>query len=179
MRTSETLSYGFDHDQEVKGVNEMPSSALLDHRLNVPSEDTVAQAAEAVGELGRFLRGSPHLSTATVRLRSEDNNATLEIPGDALRLLVDVLAEIANGNAVTVAPVHAELTTQQAADLLNVSRPFLVKLLEDSKIPYRRVGNRRRVLLTDLLTYKRINDVERSTVADQLTAEAQRLGLEY
>ena len=157
----------------------MSSATMLDHHLSVPDEDTSARAAEAVGELGRFLRDSPNLSGATVRLRADDNNATLEIPGDALRLLVDVLAEIANGNAVTVAPVHAELTTQQAADLLNVSRPYLVNLLEDGKIPHRRVGNRRRVLLTDLLTYKRIDDVERSAVADELAAEAQRLGLEY
>ena len=157
----------------------MSSATMLDHHLSVPDEDTSAQAAEAVGELGRFLRDSPNLSGATVRLKADDNNATLEIPGDALRLLVSVLAEIANGNAVTVAPVHAELTTQQAADLLNVSRPYLVNLLEDGKIPHRRVGNRRRILLADLLTYKRIDDVERSAVADELAAEAQRLGLEY
>ena len=78
-----------------------------------------------------------------------------------------------------MAPVHTELTTQQAADLLNVSRPFLVKLIEEQKIPYRRVGNRRRVMPSNLLTYKRIDDAERETTADHLTAEAQRLGLDH
>lgn len=154
-------------------------STVLGHQLSIPDEDVSTQAAEALGVLGRFLRDSPDLSEATVKLKADDNNATLELPGGALRLLVEVLAEIANGNAVTVAPVQAELTTQQAADLLSVSRPFLVGLLEDGKIPHRRVGNRRRVFLSDLLTYKRIDDVERSEIADQLTAEAQRLGLEY
>lgn len=157
----------------------MAPTALLDHKLNVPDEAAVAQAAEAVTALDKFLRDSPDLVGATVRLRADDNNATIEVPGEALRLLVDVLAQIANGNAVTVAPVHAELTTQQAADLLNVSRPYLVKLLEDEKIPHRRVGNRRRVLLADLLAYKRLDDVDRHAVASKLTAEAQRLGLEY
>lgn len=157
----------------------MTSSALLDHKLSVPDEDTAAQAAEAVDILDRFLRERPDAGDATVRLVADGSKTTVEIPREALRLLIDVLAQIANGNAVTVAPVHAELTTQQAADLLNVSRPYLVKLLEERKIPYRRVGNRRRVLLSDLITYKRIDDAERSAIADQLTAEAQRLGLDY
>ncbi len=157
----------------------MASTALLDHQMSVPDQDAVAQAAEAVTTLDRFLRDRPGTAGATVRLRADDTDATLEIPGEALRLLVDVLAQLADGNAVTVAPVYAELTTQQAADLLNVSRPYLVKLLEEEKIPHRRVGNRRRVLLTDLMAYKRLDDVDRHAVASNLTAEAQRLGLEY
>jgi excisionase family DNA binding protein len=155
------------------------SAALLDHHLALPDEATAAQAAQAVDALERFLRQHPDSGATEVSLTGDGTDTTIELPGHALRLLVDILAQIANGNAVTVAPVHAELTTQQAADILNVSRPYLVKLLEDNKIPYRRVGNRRRVLLTDLLTYKRIDDAARRAVADELTAEAQRLGLDY
>ena len=157
----------------------MSPSTVLDNRLKIPDSQTVAQAAEAVDTLERFLRNHPAADALTVKLIGDGTDATITVPGPALSLLVDVLAQIANGNAVTVAPVHAELTTQQAADLLNVSRPYLVKLLEDGAIPYRRVGNRRRVLLADLITYKRIDEAKRSEAADQLTAEAQRLGLDY
>ena len=156
----------------------MPS-ALLDHHLAVPDEASSTQAAEAVDILERFLRQHPDMQGASVTLTTDDSDTTVEIPGPALRLLVDILAQIANGNAVTVAPVHTELTTQQAADILNVSRPYLVKLLEERRLPFRRVGNRRRVLLADLIAYKRIDDAERRAVADELTAEAQRLGLDY
>ena len=155
----------------------MAPNALLDHELNIPDEATVAQAAEAVDVLGRFLRERPETEGLIVKLVADGTDATVTVPGEALRLLVDVLAQIANGNAVTVAPVHAELTTQQAADLLNVSRPYLVKLLEEKEIPHRRVGNRRRVMLCDLIRYKRIDDAERVEAADLLTAEAQCLGL--
>lgn len=155
------------------------SPSLLLHQLAVPDEGTADQAARAVETLERFLRAHPEPPGASVVLHADATRTSLEIPGQALRLLVDVLAEIANGNAVTIAPVHAELTTQQAADLLNVSRPYLVKLLEDHKLPFRKVGNRRRVLLADLLTYKRVDDAERRALADELTVEAQQLGLDY
>ena len=155
----------------------MATAALLEHHLAIPTEAVAAQAAEAVEELERFLRRHPDVAAALVSLAADDDDTTLEIPGHALRLLVDMLAQIANGNAVTVAPVHAELTTQQAADLLNVSRPYVVKLLDDEQIPYRRVGNRRRVLLADLLEYQHRDLAHRRKVADQLTGEAQRLGL--
>lgn len=157
----------------------MPTTALLEHQLAVPDEATAARAAEAVDTLGRFLRHHPGIDTASVSLVADDSSATLEIPGHALRLLVDILTEISNGNGVTVAPVHAELTTQQAADLLNVSRPYLVKLLDERRIPHRRVGNRRRILLADVIDYKHRDDAERRAIADELTAEAQRLRLDY
>ena len=156
----------------------MPHTAILEHQLAVPDEATAAQAAEAVDILERFLGHHPGTAAASVSLVADDNSATLEIPGHALGLLVEILTEIANGNGVTVAPVFAELTTQQAADLLNVSRPYLVKLLDQRRIPHRRVGNRRRILLADIIDYKNRDEAERRAIADELTAEAQRLGLD-
>ena len=109
-----------------------------------------------------------------------DGETQIMVPSFVLRFFVDVLAQVANGSAVTVAPIHAELTTQQAADLLNVSRPYLIKLLdEERKIPFRRVGNRRKILLTDLLDYKCRDDEYRRHVVDELTREAEAAGLEY
>jgi excisionase family DNA binding protein len=101
----------------------------------------------------------------------------IRLPYSILRVLMEVVHEMARGNAVRVMPIHAELTTQQAAELLNVSRPFLVSLLEQGEIKYRKVGTHRRILLEDLLVYKDRRDRERLSALDELAKEDQRLGL--
>jgi len=119
-------------------------------------------------------------SSVRIQLFDEGEEAeTAEVPASAVRLFLHLLTEMSQGNAVTLIPTHAELTTQQAADLLSVSRPYLVKLLDEGKIPCRTVGKYRRVRFDDLMAYKRRDDEARAKVLDQLTAEAQELGMGY
>jgi DNA binding domain, excisionase family len=109
--------------------------------------------------------------------RGDGQEADLVLPEAALPLLLSVLREMGNGKEVAVVATDAEVTTQQAADFLNVSRPYVVKLLEEGKIPFRSVGPRRRVLLEDLLAYKAREEAERHRGLDALVAEAQALGM--
>ncbi len=117
--------------------------------------------------------------TVQVHPEGEGRAVSVTVPREAFDLFLDVLGQMANGNAVTIVPVHAELTTQQAADLLNVSRPHLVSLLDEGKIPYRLVGTHRRVRASDLLEYKQADAAHRKMVLDELTAEAEKHGLGY
>jgi excisionase family DNA binding protein len=144
-----------------------------DSHLHFPTPQAAAQAT-AVLDVLRGARKRVCLLAQRSRERLE-----IELPDEAVELLRAVLAHMAEGNAVQLVPVHAELTTQQAADLLGVSRPFLVRLLEQGAIPHRKVGAHRRVLASDLLQYKEREDRERRDAARELTEEAQKLGLDY
>lgn len=145
----------------------------------LPTPRVAAEAEAALRALSPVGRRRPK-RTVCVRTETDDaDEVSVVVPAEAFEMFLAVLAEMANGNAVTIVPVHAELTTQEAADLLNVSRPHLVKLLDEDKIPHRMVGTHRRVLAADLLAFKRDDDAKRKAAADELVAEAEKLGLGY
>ena len=136
-------------------------------------------ALESSRRLTQLLAAEPKKS---LRVRIEPENEpeeSISIPVTAFRLLNSILTEMAKGNAVTLIPVHAELTTQQAAHLLNVSRPFLIEQLEKAVIPYRMVGTHRRIKFQDLLEYKLTMDRNRLSALEELSAIDQELGLGY
>ena len=143
----------------------------------VPTEEEAGLARASSRQLAAHIGMLQPLQLQLVE--SGQPGETLALPASALRLLLQILTEMAEGNAVTLIPIHAELTTQQAADLLNVSRPFLIGLLEEGKIPYRKVGTHRRVLLKDVLAYKKQIDADRLATLEELQAQAQELGMGY
>lgn len=152
------------------------TTLIADHFETVsPSEADAVLAKESSRRLAARPLGMP----SGLAIRLDDEAEPVIVPAAAVRLLLHLLTEMAQGNAVTLIPTHAELSTQQAADLLNVSRPYLVKLLDDGKIPSRAVGRYRKVRFDDLMAYKQRDDEARAKVLDQLAADAQELGMGY
>jgi excisionase family DNA binding protein len=144
-----------------------------------PTAADAQLARESSRRLTQFLAAKPKKS---LRVRIEPENEpeeSISIPVSALQLLNGILTEMAKGNAVTLIPVHAELTTQQAAQILNVSRPFLIEQLEKGVVPYRKVGTHRRIMFKDLMEYKQTMDRNRLNALEELSAIDQELGHGY
>ncbi len=116
-------------------------------------------------------------SLVRIVIGEAENTRSIEIPFSAFRILKEVLREMAMGNAVTVAPREADLTTQQAADLLGVSRPYLVALLENGKMAFRKVGRHRRVALAELLHYQQTSALQQERALEEMVRLTEDLGL--
>lgn len=142
-----------------------------------PSEHDSRLARESSRRLSPFTKRD--LRVRLAEGDGPDSDQPIELPAAAVELLVHLLAQMAEGNAVTLMPIHAELTTQQAAELLGVSRPFLVKALDGKRLPYRKVGTHRRVLFADLMIFKDKMDARRHEILDELAKQAQELDMGY
>jgi excisionase family DNA binding protein len=143
----------------------MPSAH--DVALAVESSRRLSELAEITGDVQLTLTGEG------------GQTGQIKIPASALRLLFAALSEMSCGNAVSLLPLSAEVTTQQAADILNVSRPYVVGLLEKGEIPFRKVGVQRRVRLQHLLEYKTRSDIDRRAALNELTQLGQDMGVGY
>lgn len=140
----------------------------------LPPEDEIAQAKVASRQLARLMpegRGPLQLVT------DDNRHEMITIPPGALRLLVDILTQLGQGRGVAIIPEKAELTTQEAANYLNVSRPYVVKLVESGKLSARTVGTRRRIAFEDLVRFDEEGRKIRRAALDELTQLDQELGL--
>ncbi len=139
-----------------------------------------AEEALMAKEVSRQLAGSARTNKPLpMQISAKKKSEEILLPASAVQLLMRILNEMAQGNAITIFPQHAELTTQQAADVLSVSRPFLVKLVEQRKLPCKKVGRHRRIRFEDLMECKRKMELDREKALAELAAEAQELDMGY
>ena len=143
-------------------------------RVLPPSESDADLARTAASKIIRFVHKR---QPQTVHLTFADRKESIVLPTGSLAMFNSILEAMAAGHGVMIFPQHAELTTMEAADILNVSRPYLIKLLEAGDIPFHKVGRHRRVRFEDVMQYKEDIDRRRETILDQMVAEAEELGL--
>lgn len=143
----------------------------------LPPERADSKAAlEALRALSSCGPSGKEMVRLQFRSRSGVSRNT-PLPRLAFKLLVEILKQTASGNAVSIVPLRKEVTTREAAEVLNVSRPFVIGLLEKGEIPFRKVGTHRRIPLAALLEYKRKTDAVRDEALDFLAVQAQELKL--
>jgi len=151
-------------------------NALLDKPNTVmPSEQDTKLATESSRILSA-IEATEATNEFRVRL---DGGEVLRLPSAVKTLLMHLLTEMSRGNAVTIIPIHAELTTQEAADFLNVSRPYLIGLLEKGEVKFHMVGTHRRIKFEDLASYKEKKDRKSEEALLELTNQAQELDMGY
>ncbi len=152
----------------------METKIAPDAACGIPSEHDAALADRA----GRALEALEALIEGTRPVSARFGDKTVDLPTPAVRLLREILDRMAHGEGVALTSLHAELTTRQAAELVQVSRTHLVQLLDEGRIPCRMVGSHRRVRAGDILAWRRKTESRRREALDELTARDQELGLQ-
>ena len=120
--------------------------------LRKPTKEEQRTALESYDALASSL---DQLRSEFPEIEIEETEEKIRIPVSALKLLARILKEISQGNPISIVPIATEITTQAAAELLGCSRPHVVKLLEEGKIPFTKVGKHRRIRYEDLAAYKK------------------------
>lgn len=151
----------------------MTATSLESSSGLVPKKETTI-AHESSIALARHIQKGEDLK---IHVADDQEEEIIVLPATIVTLLLGMLRMKAIGLSVALTPLHSELTTSQAADIINVSRPYLIKLLEAGEIPYHKVGSHRRIRREDVMTYKQKQRRERVAILDELTSEAQNLGL--
>jgi excisionase family DNA binding protein len=141
-----------------------------------PGDVDIEVAERAARRIRDYLQSNPDEQTISVDSELGGVEEALVVPRAAVAMFAQVLRMLADGQGVQLLPDRAMLTTQQAADSLNVSRPYLIGLLEKEEIPYTMVGTHRRIAYADLMDYKRRDDQKRRQAAADLTALGEELG---
>jgi len=144
--------------------------------LHLPTSDEIDVAKQSSRTLAKYA------SVDRVQMSITGSNGETDefvLSGHVMQILLDVLSEMSNGNAISLIPHNQEISTQEAANILNVSRPYLVKLLENGEIPFHKVGTHRRVKLQDVISYKQRVDESRHSALDELTELSQSEGMGY
>ena len=145
---------------------------------SLPSAEEIALAKLSSQELSAVLEANGDVQNFSV-VGKDGETHSVQLPASAVKLMIEVLTQLGQGNSVNITPIHAELTTQEAADMLNMSRPTFIKLLDSGDLPYARTGNRRKVAFVDVMQYKRQLDEQRLATLDELSALDQELNLGY
>lgn len=153
----------------------MGALTALREKPTLPTERETELATESSRILSRS-DGTENNQEFRVHL---EGGTELRLPSAVKTLLIHLLTEMSKGNAVTIIPIHAVLTTQEAADFLNVSRPHLVSLLEKGEMKFHMVGTHRRIRFSDLSEYKEKHESVREAAMQELADQAQELGMGY
>jgi len=152
------------------------TNALLDKPNAVlPSEQDAQLATESSRTLSAL---APTEATEEFRVHLEGGQV-LRLPSAVKTLLIHLLTEMSRGNAVTIIPIHAELTTQEAATFLNVSRPHLISLLKKGEIKFHMTGTHRKIRFEDLSAYRQKRAAESEDAMAELAKQAQELNMGY
>lgn len=148
---------------------------IVTYSQTLPSDEEASLARASAEELSHLLGKKQKNDRAHIKMDGQD----LIMPRSAILFLRDILTEMAQGNAINIVPIHHLLTTQEAANLLNVSRPYLIQLLSKKEIPFSKVGTHRRIRFIDLIEYKTKRDQESEKLLDELVREAEENDMGY